>query len=428
MFLVRNSGSRFFSLMIALGAAQIAISAPADTGAQKPKADGPAHVENRVLENQLTTIQLTPKAEERLGIKLATVEARSVARSFSYPGFVTLPPNQSVTVSAPVAGLVELPDGRDTLATPGDRVKRREPVLQLRAGRGGADEMLSVADRIALAKTKADLLTVRADAEGQVAQARVRVEAAIIRKDRADKLLREDVGSQRGADDAVAELQIANAATKAAINRLDALDQILSELETGRAESLPTTAPIDGIIANIRVTPGQTVPAGAPLFDVIDTRSLWVRVPVFVGDARFLEQVTEATVTSIVDGDQPAKIQVQRAPSLPTADPLAATSDLYFLLPNKNGAFNPGTRVNVELTSPIVENALVVPKEAVLYDIFGGAWVYVQSVAHTFVRTRVALRRVAGSEAILYRGPAAGTRIVTDGVAELFGTEFGAGH
>ncbi|MFN7318438.1 MAG: hypothetical protein ACK5S6_02905 [bacterium] len=44
-----------------------------------------------------------------------------------------------------------------------------------------------------------------------------------------------------------------------------------------------------------------------------------------------------------------------------------------------------------------------------------------------FTRSRVLLEWVEGDSSIISKGPAVGTLIVTDGAAELFGTEFGAG-
>ena len=62
-----------------------------------------------------------------------------------------------------------------------------------------------------------------------------------------------------------------------------------------------------------------------------------------------------------------------------------------------------------------------------LYDAFGGTWVYEARDGGTFVRQRVALADLLGDTAVLRQGPPAGTRVVTTGAAELFGTEFGVG-
>jgi len=70
---------------------------------------------------------------------------------------------------------------------------------------------------------------------------------------------------------------------------------------------------------------------------------------------------------------------------------------------------------------------LVVPFSAILYDIHGGEWVYEQIAPQKFSRRRVEIRNVVNGNAILARGPEAGTQVVIAGAAEIFGTEFGSG-
>ncbi len=67
------------------------------------------------------------------------------------------------------------------------------------------------------------------------------------------------------------------------------------------------------------------------------------------------------------------------------------------------------------------------PFGAVLHDIQGGQWVYVQTGEHTYARRRVQVARLAGVDAVLASGPPVGSKVVTDGAAELFGTEFVTG-
>jgi cobalt-zinc-cadmium efflux system membrane fusion protein len=71
--------------------------------------------------------------------------------------------------------------------------------------------------------------------------------------------------------------------------------------------------------------------------------------------------------------------------------------------------------------------SLVVPYASILYDLNGGAWVYEAMGKHVFARRRVVVDHVVGPEAVLALGPKPGTKVVTDGAAELFGTEFGGG-
>jgi len=62
---------------------------------------------------------------------------------------------------------------------------------------------------------------------------------------------------------------------------------------------------------------------------------------------------------------------------------------------------------------------------AVVFDIHGGAWVYEKTADRTYTRRRVVVRYVTEGVAVLESGPAAGTKVVTAGAAELFGAETG---
>ncbi|HEY7547135.1 MAG TPA: hypothetical protein VID27_19735, partial [Blastocatellia bacterium] len=74
--------------------------------ADEKKAPPPAKVENAVKEGDLATITLSPEAESRLGIETAAVELISVSQTRTIGGEIVLPPDSTITVSAPVAGTV----------------------------------------------------------------------------------------------------------------------------------------------------------------------------------------------------------------------------------------------------------------------------------------------------------------------------------
>jgi hypothetical protein len=69
----------------------------------------------------------------------------------------------------------------------------------------------------------------------------------------------------------------------------------------------------------------------------------------------------------------------------------------------------------------------VAPYAALLYDVNGAAWLYTMPRPLTYVRQRVTVDYVDRDLAVLTAGPAVGTAIVTEGVAELYGTEIGVG-
>ncbi len=71
---------------------------------------------------------------------------------------------------------------------------------------------------------------------------------------------------------------------------------------------------------------------------------------------------------------------------------------------------------------------LSTPYASILYDIGGGTWVYTMPQPLTFVRHSVVVQAIKGEKAWLKEGPPPGTKIVTVGVAELYGAEKGVGH
>ncbi len=141
-----------------------------------------------------------------------------------------------------------------------------------------------------------------------------------------------------------------------------------------------------------------------------------------------------------IDTDQPALIaefgeQPGVAPrparyvsAPPTANPNATTVDVYYALDNEDGNLYPGQKLAVTIPLHSRAQSLVVPFRSVLYDIHGGAWVYEQIDHLVYARRRVSVEYVDDQLAVLVAGPAPGVQVVTDGAAELFGTEFGVGH
>jgi hypothetical protein len=224
-------------------------------------------------------------------------------------------------------------------------------------------------------------------ADGRVLQAQVQVEAAKVALDRAEKVLKAEAGSVRAVDEARVALALAEAA-----------------LATARA---------------------QREILGAPVTRTSGPRRAWVRVAIYSGEVARLDAKASATVRALTTTAAGQTAKPVSGPA--TANAAAHTVDWYYELP-QDRHLRAGERIAVEvLTRDSEAESLVVPFAAVLHDIHGGQWVYEQSAPHTYTRRRVQVARVAGTEAVLASGPPAGTRIVTDGAAELFGTEFMTG-
>jgi hypothetical protein len=88
--------------------------------------------------------------------------------------------------------------------------------------------------------------------------------------------------------------------------------------------------------------------------------------------------------------------------------------------------FTPEGANRIGLRTEAVERSgsrVSVPYAALLYDPEGKTYVYTSPEELRYVKAEVRVARVAGGRVVLLRGPPAGTRVVTTGAAEVYGTE-----
>jgi RND family efflux transporter MFP subunit len=272
---------------------------------------------------------------------------------------------------------------------------------------------------VPLAATERDA---RIEAERAVSEATGRQELAAKRAERAATLAKDGSGSRRAAEEAQADLVTANAALKAARDRL-----ALASGGVTISGAIALSAPYSALVRAVHAGPGQTVAAGAPLVNLVRLDTVWIRVPLFAGDIGEIDRRASGRVMPLGASDTASGIEARPVAAPPSADAPTAGVDLYFTAANAGGSLRPGQRVSVRLALASEAKSLVVPQAAILHDAFGGTWVYESRGDHVFVRRRVSVVDVVGKMAVLDHGPAPGTRIVTAGAAELFGTEFGVG-
>ena len=70
---------------------------------------------------------------------------------------------------------------------------------------------------------------------------------------------------------------------------------------------------------------------------------------------------------------------------------------------------------------------LTMPYNALLYDPSGGEWAFTSVEPNVYARAALKVEAIEGDKVYLLSGPPAGTKLVTNGAAELYGIEFGVG-
>lgn len=228
----------------------------------------------------------------------------------------------------------------------------------------------------------------QATADGDVARAQAAVTLAQLAYDRAAALAADEAGSLRARDEAAAARSIAEAA-----------------LTVARAQRALLGGPVGSLNAGAAV---------------------WVRVPVFATDAGRLASRRLAEVRPLGDTGPARLASPVEAP--PSASFAAGTVDTYYVADNRDHRFRIGQRVDVALPLAGEDGGIEVPASAIVRDIHGGEWVYRVVQPRQYRRSRVEVVHRDGDQVLLGRGLAAGDEIVSVGAAELFGSEFGAGH
>lgn len=387
------------------------------------KAEPASKVTNPPKEDQLSSVEITAAAEGRLGIETTPLEKRATPRKRMYGGEVALPTGASLIVTAPLPGFLSSPP-QGGIPKMGERVRKGQPIYEL-VSRLNGRSILTPADQVNMLQAKITLGRAQIDAEGQVQQTQVQVDAAKIELERAERLLRDQSGTVRAVDQAKAALALAEKAHDAALSQKKLVDNVAIDDEGMLKNPLVIEAPQDGIIRVEHAIAGEGVAAGAPLFEVMNTNVVWVKVPVYVGEEQEIAKDQPAHLSNLEDRTGAKSVVAPPVSAPPTALALSSTVDLYYEIENPDRRFRPGQKVNANLALNEDQESLVVPYSAVMTDINGGTWVYENVSEYKFVRRRVQIRYVADGIAVLASGPAVGSKIVTQGAAELFGTEMG---
>jgi multidrug efflux pump subunit AcrA (membrane-fusion protein) len=367
----------------------------------------PAEVRNPVPERMLTQVSLRPDAAGRLGVATEPARSGSIPQYRIYGGEAMIPVGRDITISAPLTGTVSRasPSAADEWPGPGMYVAQGRPILRLVPVLESEREVLSPADRINLARALAELETARSQAQTEMEAARTQLKAAT--------------------NEVIADvLRIRIAAAEA---RLKVLNEVANDLALGERAALRLSAPFDGVLQFMFVGENQPVAAGEPLFQVVTLDPLWIRVPVYAGELDKLAIDADATSNLIGHSDAEFRQVVKPVPAPPSADPIAATVDLYYELSNRDRVVKPGQRLAVAIPIRGSREAILIPWRGVVHDIHGDSWVYEEVGPYTYARRRISVVRVAGDIAALSAGVTEGAAVVTDGAAELFGIEFGVG-
>jgi len=150
------------------------------------------------------------------------------------------------------------------------------------------------------------------------------------------------------------QLKLAEAQLTSAKGKYEGAAAILSYSEI--------RSPIDGVVTERPLYPGETAPAGTPLLVVMDTSSVIARahIPQFATSA--LKAGDAASI------NLPGGVEVQAKVTLvsPALDPNSTTVEVWVAAPNPKGILRPGSAATVKILARTVNDAIVIPASALV--------------------------------------------------------------
>ena len=205
------------------------------------------------------------------GIELARVEPEAGTAQTVLPGTVAVPPQQLLVVAAPAAGLIEA-----VLVGPNETVRAGQPIARLRS---------------------TDLL----EAQRTYLQALSGEQLARQRLERDEQMFRERIIAERRLLTTRADHDYARTTLQEREQMLALLGMAESDIRDVRekrqmAAALTVNAPRDGVVLELRASPGERVAASAPLFSVAQLDPLWINLQVPLSQARAIEPSTRVSV------------------------------------------------------------------------------------------------------------------------------------
>lgn len=310
-------------------------------------------------------VQLTENQVRAIGLKLGRLTAQDVSNVVKATGTISLPPQRRASVSAYQGGII-----------------RALPVTEGQTVRQG--QVLAELENPDFVQLQQDYLTQRD-------------QFVFLETDynRQKALLAEQVGVAKNVQQTAATYNAARATLRSLESRLTTLGIALGPLHAGRIVSrIPVKAPLSG---RLRYQPGLALGAAvtpaAPLFEVLDTRRLFVDLRVFEQDFGKVRvgQAVHLTFPSLPDlAGTVAKVSYID----PAFDAATKTVKVRAILDdNRNEQLLPGLFVNavIDVDAPAAPAALAAVPDAALVPEGESSYIYV------LVKTR---REETGTECI----------------------------
>jgi HlyD family secretion protein len=175
-------------------------------------------------------------------------------------------------------------------------------------------------------------------------------------------------------------------------------------------------SPINGVITDRPLYPGEMAAAGTPLLTVMDISSVIAKAHIPQSDAALLKIGDTGTMT-VPSIDKPIEGKVTVVS--PALDPNSTTVEVWLEAKNSKRQLKPGTSVQLSLTALTVKDALVVPVGSVITAPDGTSTVMLAGADGLAHQQAVKLGIRNGDDVQILEGVTANDKVVASGAYGL---------
>src|SRR5271166_395687 len=213
--------------------------------------------------------------------------------------------------------------------------------------------------------------------------------------------------------------------TLVAIGKQQEIKAAAGQLESAKGKYLGAEAqlsyseirsPIDGVVTDRPLYPGEMAAAGTPIVTVMDISAVIAKAHIPQADAALLRVGDQGTM-SVPGLDEPVEGKVTVVS--PALDPSSTTVEVWLEAQNPKQQLKPGTSVQLSLTAKTVKDALVVPAAAVISAADGSSAVMVAGGDGRAHQETVKLGIRQDDDVQILEGVAPGDKVVATGAYGL---------
>jgi multidrug efflux pump subunit AcrA (membrane-fusion protein) len=275
-------------------------------------------------------------------------------------------------------------------------------------------------------------------AQGDTQAAKVALEAEQKLYDSRQDLYKQGALPRKDLDQAAVALTQAKNQYELAQRHLDALMAVskqqelksaAGQLQSAKGKYLGAAAqlsyseirsPINGVVTDRPLYPGEMAAAGTPLITVMDTNSVIARAHIPQDQAALLKVGDKATITVPGAGsDEAEPIEGKVTVVSPALDPNSTTVEVWVQAKNPKGRLRPGTSVKISILARAVPDSLVIPAAAVLTAPDGRSYVMLAGSDNKAHQKTVKTGIRQGDQVQILEGLAEGERVITSGAYGL---------